>query len=121
MNKYDLIITWYGSRFDIPFINTKALEKRLKTPVKKYRRDLCFIARGNFLLKNNKLATWGRFLFGKSGKSMLKWKIWQRAIRGDMEALGYIVDHCIKDVAETERIYKRFMPVMGKLRKGGPT
>lgn len=120
MNEYDLILTWYGSRFDIPFINTRALKHRIRPPFKKYRRDLCFIARGSFKLKNNKLFTWGQFLFGQSGKSRLAWALWLRCMRGCLGSLKYIVKHCEKDVAETEKIYKEFLPVLGKLKKGGP-
>lgn len=117
MDSYDLILTWYGSQFDIPFINTRATFHRIKVPTKNFRRDLCFVARGSFKLKNNRLATWGGFLFGKSGKTKLKWALWLRAMRGCMESVKYIVDHCEKDVLETERIYKRFLPVLGKLKK----
>ena len=119
MDKFDLILTWYGSRFDIPFINTRALFHKIKTPDKNYRRDLCFVARGVGKLKSNRLATWGRFLFGKSGKSFLQWSLWQRAMRGHLPSLYYIITHCEKDVIETEKIYKRFMPLLGKLKRGG--
>lgn len=117
MNRYDLIVHWYGSRFDIPFINTRALLHKLRPPVKNFRRDLCFVARGIGKLKNNRLATWGRFLFGKSGKTFLSPQVWLQAMRNNKESLDYVVYHCEKDVLETERIYKKFMPMMGKLKR----
>lgn len=117
MNTYDLIITWYGSQYDIPFINTRALKHRIAPPHKNFRRDLCFVARGVGKLKNNRLATWGSFLFGKSGKTFLDFSVWLSAIRGDKKAIDYIVEHCEKDVLETEKIYKVFGPLLGKLRK----
>lgn len=117
MDGYDLILTWYGSQFDLPFINTRALLYKIKTPDRNFRRDLCYVSKGSLKLKNNRLATVGRFFFGKSGKSFLAWTIWQRAMRGCMDSVDYIVDHCQKDVLETEKIYKRIMPVLGKLRK----
>lgn len=117
MNTYDLLVHWYGSMYDIPFINTRALKHRIKPPVRNFRRDLCFVARGSGKLKNNRLATWGSFLFGKSGKTFLDFSVWLQAMRGDKKAIDYIVDHCQKDVLETERIYKEFMPLLGKLRR----
>ncbi len=117
MNSFDCLVHWYGSRFDIPYINTKALGYGLKPPAKNFRRDLCFIARGIGKLPNNRLATWGRFLFGKSGKTFLDPDIWKAARKGNKKAIKYIVTHCEKDVIETERIYKLFMPTMGKLKR----
>ena len=117
IDEYDLILTWYGSRFDIPFVNTRALFHNIKVPQRNFRRDLCFNARGSFCLSNNKLVTWGNFLFGKSGKTTLEFKIWRSAMRGEKWAIDYIVTHCEKDVLETEKIYKKFMPTMGKLRR----
>ena len=117
MDEHDLVITWYGSRFDIPFINTRAMYHKLKVPRKEFRRDLCFVARGIGKLKNNRLATWGKFLFGKSGKTFLDYSIWLSAMRNERKAIDYIVYHCQKDVLETEKIYKRFIPLLGKLRR----
>jgi uncharacterized protein YprB with RNaseH-like and TPR domain len=116
-NKYDLLIGWYSSRFDFPFINTRALHHKLMPPKKDYRRDLCFNSRGSLKLKNNRLATVGEFLFGESGKSFLKWATWVKAQQGDRKSIEYIVDHCKKDVVETERVYKRMTPLFGKLRR----
>lgn len=118
LDSFDVIVTWYGSRFDLPFINTRALGHGLQPPRREYRRDLCFVARGVGKLKNNRLATWGRYLFGKSGKTFLPWSCWQRAMRGDNKAIGEIVTHCKADVIETEKIYRKFLPLLGKLKRG---
>lgn len=117
LNKYDLILTWYGSRFDLPFINTRALKHGLLPPEKNFRRDLCFVSRGVLKLKNNRLATVGDFMFGQSGKTFLKWDVWVRAMQGDRNAIKLIVDHNAKDVIETEKVYKRLIPLLGKLRR----
>lgn len=111
---------WYSSRFDFPFLNTRALGHHLMPPVKKFRRDLCLSARSFGKLKNNRLATWDRYLNGKTEKTFLEWSTWLRAMRGDTKALDYITHHCVKDVLITEKVYKRVMPLLSqKLRKGG--
>jgi len=117
MNKYDLLMTWYGSSYDFPFINTRALKHNILPPNKNYRRDLYYCARGFGRLKSNKLVSWGSFLFGKSGKTFLNWSVWIGAMRGHRWALNYIEAHCKADVLETEKIYKRFIPLLGKLRR----
>lgn len=117
MNQTQLIITWYGANFDIPFINTRALKHGLKPPIRNYRRDLWYTSRYNLLLRNNKLYTVGQFIFGRSGKNAINPKIWNGAIRGERKALDYVVHHCELDVVETAKVYKKFTPFLGPLRK----
>lgn len=116
-NKYDLLLGWYSSRFDFPFLNTRALIHRIQPPKKDFRRDLCFNSRGSLKLKNNRLATVGEALLGQSGKDFLKWKVWVKARQGDPKAIAQIVNHCKLDVIETEKVYKAMAPLFGKLRR----
>lgn len=118
LNRYQLIVGWYSSRYDFPMLNTRALKHRLLPPQRNFRRDLCFVARGNGNLTNNRLATWGAFLYGKSGKTFLDWDLWDKASRGDRKSTQYIVKHCEADVLETEKLYKSFVPMLGQLRRG---
>lgn len=118
LDSYDLVVGWYSSRYDIPMLNTRAIKHGLKPPARNFRRDLLFNARGSLNLSSNRLANVGRYLYGSSGKSFLDWDIWDRASRGDRKALDYIVEHCEKDVIETEKIYMDFLPILGRLRRG---
>jgi len=118
MNSFDLIITWNGSRFDIPFINSRALKFRMKPPLRKFRRDLYFVARANGRLRSNRLAVWDEFLHGKALKTPVTPSIWNKAIRGDKDALDFITDHCVRDVISTEKVYKKLIPLLGKLKRG---
>jgi uncharacterized protein YprB with RNaseH-like and TPR domain len=117
LNSFDLILTWYGSRFDIPFIITRGLKFGLQPPDKNFRRDLCLCARGFGALGSNRLVTWDKWLFGKALKTGLTFEMMLEAIRGNKGAIDEYIDHCDRDVLSTERIYKRCMPVYGKLRR----
>lgn len=117
MNEFDLIIHWYGSMFDIPFINSRALRHGLTPPARNFRRDLCFVSRGSLALTSNGLANVSRFMLGKTGKTRTDYDMWLGAMRGQKKATDYIVDHCEKDVIETEKLYKKFQPILGKLRR----
>lgn len=114
MNKFDLLVGWYSSRFDFPFINTRAMKHRIKPPVKNFRRDLWMTSRAYLKLRNNRLFTVGQFLFGVSGKNALNPTIWNGAIRGEKPALDYVVGHCERDVVETAKVYKRLLPLISK-------
>lgn len=117
MNKYDLILNWYGSQFDIPFINSRALKHGLMPPQKNFRRDLCFVSRGSLALTRNSLANVSGFLFGKTDKTRTDHDIWLRATRRQKKAIDYLDKHCIIDVLQTQKIYKQFQPLLGKLRR----
>ncbi len=117
LDEFDCIVGWYSSQFDWPFLYTRAFKHNLQLPKKDYRRDLCLSARGFGKLRNNKLANWERYIFGETNKTFLDFQTWIEAIRGDKKSIDYIVHHCEMDVLSTERLYKRFMPILGKLRR----
>lgn len=117
LNKYDLIIGWYSSRFDFPFINARTLHHGVTPPVKNFRRDLCLSARGNMALTRNSLANVSRFLIGSTNKTYTEYPTWLEATRGDKKAIDYLVDHCEKDVLDTEKVYKKVALTLGKLKR----
>lgn len=117
LNKYDLIVGWYSSRFDFPFVNARALHHGLTPPAKNFRRDLCLSARGNMALTRNSLANVSRFLTGSTNKTYTEYPTWLEATRGDRKAIDYLVDHCEKDVLDTEKVYKKVAGTLGKLRR----
>lgn len=116
-DKYDLLIGWNSSRFDFPFINTRALIHKQPIPKREFRRDIMFNSRGSLRFKSNSLKNVGEGLFGVSGKKYLDWGYWVRAKQGHVASIKAIVEHCIADVAETEKVYKTMTPLFGKLRR----
>lgn len=121
LNGYDLIVGWYTARFDVPFLNSRAMKHRLKPLSRLHgplRRDLWFTSRSQLKLRSNRLAVVGEFLFGKSVKNAITPNYWNGAIRGAKAALDYVVYHCQLDLKETLRVYKRFLPMLStKLRR----
>lgn len=120
LDSYDLIITWYGIKFDHPFLDTRAALHKLKFQDRNYRRDLWYSSRSRFKLRSNRLAVVGEFLFGKSGKNSITPKYWNKAIRGEKEGMDYVAHHNYLDLLETAKVYKRMMPLFAeRLRKSG--
>lgn len=104
--KYDYVVTWYGTRYDMPYLATRlmaAKEDRLG-----YLRhiDLYYQARFKLKLHSNRLASVGDFMFGKTKKDSIVGPIWLAALRGDTASMDYIVKHCEKDVVELERVWR---------------
>ena len=109
LKKFDRIVTYYGTRFDIPFIRTRAMIHDLPFPAygDMIHTDLYFIVRNKFQLTRNSLAVACAVLLGDSFKTMIDYTYWMRAMQGDEKALGYILEHNRYDVIDTERLYNK--------------
>lgn len=108
--KYDYVVTYYGTGFDIPFLQTRLLSKGFD-PLPELRHvDMYYTARSNLRLRSNRLAVVSELLFGKNKKSEIRGEIWNRAMRGDEDAMKYIVDHCVKDVFVLRDVFMELQP-----------
>jgi len=107
MLKFDRIVTHYGSRFDIPFIRTRALYDGVDFPqFGSIRQDDTWImARHKLKLNSNRLETIARTILGSSDKTHLEFKYWIAATRGDEKAIAYILQHNKFDVTDLEKIW----------------
>ena len=108
LNKYDLLFTYYGTNFDIPFIRTRCLDHDIRFPV--YReishKDLYYMVRSKLKLHNNKLATVCQFL-GIKGKTPVEPRLWREAMYGNEKALKEVYKHNVEDVKILEEMHKR--------------
>ncbi len=104
----DGIVTYYGSRFDVPFLRTRMLSHGLQGYIRKLRHlDLYFTVRGKLLLSRNRLMNVIEMLKISDGTVPDKGRVepakWMRVIfAGDESALQEVVDHCIQDVYALE-------------------
>lgn len=111
LGQFDRIVTYYGSRFDVPFLRARALSMDLDFP--NYgtlkHTDLYFIIRGRVALSSKRLENACRVLLGHTEKTRIDSKYWRAGARGDKESLKYILDHNQKDVLDLERLYKKMI------------
>jgi uncharacterized protein YprB with RNaseH-like and TPR domain len=108
MNKYDVVVTYYGTRFDIPFIRTRALYHGTYFPMyrQKSHKDLYYTVKSKLKLHRSSLAAATEF-FGISGKTRVKPEYWQKARFGDPKSLKYVYDHNVADVVILEKLHKK--------------
>jgi uncharacterized protein YprB with RNaseH-like and TPR domain len=107
LKKFDVLITYNGSRFDIPYSRTRVLKHHLDFPKYGYVKhiDLYYLVKYKLKLTRNSLESACR-LFGIQGKNHVDFDIWQKAGYGDRRAIAYIRDHCRRDVRDcTESLY----------------
>jgi len=108
MNKYDVVVTYYGTRFDIPFIRTRALYHGTYFPMyrQKSHKDLYYVVRSKLKLHRSSLMAATEF-FGIAGKTRIRPEFWQKARWGDEQSLEYIYKHNVADVVILEKLHRR--------------
>lgn len=109
--KYDEVVTYYGSKFDIPFIRTVALSHNLDEfmPVFGQVRhtDVYYLVKFKLRLQRRSLDAVTKLL-GIGGKTFVDGTLWKKAsLQGDMQAMQEIYDHNKADVEVLEEVHKR--------------
>jgi len=117
MKQFDRLVTFYGTKFDIPFIRTRALSQGVSFPGygEILHTDLYYMVRNKLRQNSNRLETTCRTVFGKTHKTHIENEYWIRALMSDKESLEYILDHCKNDVLETERLFNVMTQFTGAL------
>lgn len=104
----DFVCTYYGTGFDIPYLNTRLLLNN-ERPISQIRHvDLYYKVRYGLKLNRNRLANVeNAFLKGTpKRKTEILPGIWRNALQGRQDALDYIADHCVRDVAILEDAFE---------------
>jgi len=115
LKKFDRIITYNGTLYDIPFIRTRALRHGLEFPeyMALYHHDLYFVARGRLSAHRKSLAAVAGVL-GVSGKLDLDPRDWEAAQFGSTKsgraALRRILEHNKQDVRVLEEVHDKLEP-----------
>jgi uncharacterized protein YprB with RNaseH-like and TPR domain len=108
MQRFDRIVTFYGTKFDLPFLRTRALTLGITNFPEfgqKFHKDMYYVARNKLRLHSNRLDVVCQALFGTTTKTRIEPTYWTHALMGDKKALNYILDHNRQDVIELERVY----------------
>lgn len=109
MRRFDRLIGYYSTKFDIPFLRTRAIALGLDFPEygEIIHNDLYYTVRFKLCLNSNRLDNACRAVFGETEKTRIDADHWIKALMGDTTALSYIQDHNIRDVQETKRLYHK--------------
>jgi uncharacterized protein YprB with RNaseH-like and TPR domain len=99
IDSVDIVVGYYSTRFDVPFVRTRALYHGLRFPghQEKIHLDLYYRVRSLLKLGRNTLDQATSF-FGIEGKNHVRGDIWNAARVGDQEALTYVLNHNVEDV-----------------------
>ncbi len=117
LQEYDILVTWNGRSFDIPFLTTRLLKHNMDPrPVAGKRHiDLNEVVKSRLRLTFTYLDHVCDF-FGiakkKSPMGMDVPQLYVRALEGERKALGVIKEHCLDDLEATRKVYLRLKPLL---------
>lgn len=106
----DMLVGHYSTRFDLPFLNSRALYHKLDLVAPVPHVDTWRVARNGLKLNSNRLASIAEFL-GKRQKTPILNTQWLRAMAGHKKSIDYVVEHCLADIAVLEETYMTIRPL----------
>jgi len=111
LHNLDIIVTYYGTRFDVPYMRSRALYWGYIFPAygSIYHFDAYYRARALLQIHKNTLDAVTRFL-GIDGKTHLHIDEWFAARYGDAKILKEVLDHNIADVEILEDLFTILEP-----------
>jgi len=118
MRHYTLLYTYYGSRFDVPFVRTRALMHEIPFIPRGEieHRDLYYLARRVLRVHSNRLENVCAVL-GIKGKTRIEQRYWILANTGEPEAIRYIAEHNRADVTILEKVHERLAEFEAQQRR----
>jgi len=116
LSKHAVIMGHYMTRFDIPYLNAKAVKYRLPSLPNLFVLDTYNLAKRNINITRRRLDSLAGYFFGGK-KTVVEGELWMKAaMDGDLAALDRIVSHNIQDVVLLERLAQSLFPFVKSLR-----
>lgn len=111
LSTFDRVVTYYGSKFDLPFIRSRALYWGLDFPGfgQINHDDIYYTVKHKFRLSRSRMENACRTLLGSTEKNHINANYWIRALQGDKQSLDYILDHCRRDVRDLKRLHDKII------------
>ena len=118
IESYNMIVTWNGKLFDIPFLNSRLMFHGERPVHVQFHLDLMYYMAGSSnRVGSRKLVSAQQFLRIPEQKTVLDWEVWKRAMRGDAVAMKEVVRHCEIDVRVLAQAYWRLLPSVANIHR----
>lgn len=107
LEQYDAWVTFYGKGYDVPFLNTRLLHKRIAPIEKRPHIDMYYTLKFNTLMARRGQAHVLRFLDTSQEKMDMSPEEWNRVIANPSgRPMQQMVQRCVSDVDGLEAMYK---------------
>jgi len=107
--QFERIVTYYGSRYDVPFLRTRCLTHELDFPAfgSVFHTDAYYAVRSKLKLHSNRLEAACTALGIPSKGHKLSPMVWRDAGVGNKKALEHVLAHNVEDVESLEALWRR--------------
>ena len=117
LESVDVIVTWSGRGFDVPFLTTRLMKHRMdpRPVLRKMHLDLNEVVKSRLRLTFTYLDHVCEFFEIKRDRGPLGLEVphlFVKALEGDEEALKTIRDHCLDDLRVTREVFLRLHPLL---------
>lgn len=117
---HDVIVAHNGTRFDLPYLRTRALAWGLPPLLEVKIVDPCTIAWRKFKLRSNSLGVVADHLGIRDKKTPLDMSLWMDAtLNGNRKAMDNIVEHCEADIRVLRGVLRGVRPFIRQLDDRG--
>lgn len=117
LGKHAVILTHYGTGFDIRFLRAKMIRYGLAPLPPMFGVDTYSIAKKNMLVSRRRLASLAEYL-QLGNKSGVEGNLWMEAtMNGNKRAMDEIVAHCLVDVDILENLGRITFPYLKSIRR----
>jgi len=117
LEKYDIIVTWYGKLFDVRFLQARLAIHESEELKKIKHIDLYYQAKMKLKFASNRLDNVARVLKLTEQKTRLDPDIWVKATAGSLDALEYVKKHCEADVRVLHGVYNKLKVYIERITK----
>ena len=109
VKNFHRVVTYYGSRFDLPFLRSRCIKFELPFPEYQdlYQTDCYYMVRNKLQLHRNRLENACQFFNVPAKGHRLDPDVWCKALAGDSDSLAYIWEHNKEDVLSLEQVHVR--------------
>jgi uncharacterized protein YprB with RNaseH-like and TPR domain len=110
LRKFDRIITWYGAKFDIPFVRSRCILHGHNFPLRgEILHTDAYLYAKHLLrtLHSKRLGEVAKFYGIAAKEHPLNPTVWLRCLSGNQKAIDYTMTHCKEDVIALEKVCKK--------------
>lgn len=107
LEEYDIVASWNGIKFDVPFLNTRLERHGLREVRIAHHKDLMYTARFRLRLSSNSLDNVARFTGVEASKNRMDPEQWTKAMGGHRPSYDYILGHCQRDVKVLAQVWEK--------------
>jgi uncharacterized protein len=117
LESYDVVVTWNGRSFDIPFLTTRLMKHELdpRPILRKPHIDLADVVKSRLRLTFTYLDHVCDFFQIERKKGPMGLDVphlYVRALEGDRKATASIREHCLDDLRATRQVFLKLRPLV---------